>query len=1697
MKKEKYLNIFKYLLEFSKIRTTPVKDIELQDQRDHLVWFDDIPADPSIDNILSEGFDLNTEYWIKATKPKRPDEPKFPLMKEELQLWIEPDTLVNENEFPKLKETIEVNGQVRELVNFPNVHKEFERYVENSWFNDVTEYNKSLELYNTEYEVYKKLNSFYSNLFSIYNKVQYFGEDFELIVGLGLLNYQPTENRARLFRHVITQQLEIRFNEEKSNSEILIYPDLESKIKIETDFLLDADGLEAENIVGSEKAFEEFIKVKDIVELLPNDILKEGLQMFSERIASEGRFVDTISRPKVLDKTPTVCFSPALILRRRDNKSFSEVYERIIKDIEDSQLDQFEIPLMDDLIGVQNISNGRNKKFDSEILPIYFPKESNEEQREIVEKLRVNKKVLVQGPPGTGKSHTIANLICHLLANGNRVLVTAATERALSVLRDKLPDEIKNLAVSLVDGKKDYKKSSGGSVPKNDLEASVSSIIDEINRGEKSSYHNRIASLEEQWSKSQEAQALLKNELITTKEKNSRHQLININYRGTLIEIANKLIEDKQKYEWFDDNYANLIDEVNIEQKFEEYLQLHDQFKNFDVSQLEYKLPVITSLTSVEELTDYKLFCQRIAEYQIDINPFDSLIKLDIQTIKVLVDKLRELYNSDILKNNPIGKEFIGKFLDGEIDQCRQRVLLSKEILERSIPEQLKVIDREFEIVYDTTNSLKQLRNDARILLDYVLKGNNFNSLSFVLKKNFIDTEIKGRLYFLEKVRINGSGCKTKEDFEIIIKDLNLKQDYNELEAHWNIKPLRNNSYYNKYLYFHKLVSDGEQCLKLIENVKDTNLELEGITKSAFPLFNSKILEELSQLCGYNFLLHEIRPFKESYLRSCSYLDSEYFHPDSILLSKALKKLDVITYENELKRLDFLVTERRSYEHYLNCEKSLRNQFPKLMGDVGKVRKYKSEVSNAILYNHASEITRRFLSKDFEEKLLSEIENEERKEKKIIAELAAQKSWLAVIERLEGNRSLLQSLQAWVLAVGKIGVTGKGPRAMKFRREAQRQMENCKDSIPCWIMPLIKVTETVVPDKEIFDYVIIDEASQLGPDALFLFYIAKNVIIVGDDKQTSPEYVGLSSNQLTPFIQKFLGEIPHRNFYGTEFSLFDHTKIYLQGLVVLREHFRCMPEIIDFSNKEFYAPTGKGLYPLKQYSEKRLEPLVAVFCPQGHAEGSGGNIRNEPEAKCIVETVKQLIKDPRYENKSIAIIVLQGAHQVNLIKQLLSEDEEIDKRELDRRGLIVGTSSDFQGDERDVILLSLVTASDHRRTSLTTNEDQRRYNVAASRAKEQMWLFHSVHLSVLNQHDLRYKLLYHFLHGVQKPLILTNRIARTFGSQPAPFDSWFEVDVYNEIVMKGYSVIPQYEVAKGMYRIDLVVICPNGTKIAIECDGDFWHGPEQYWNDRIRQKTLERCGWQFVRIRGYEFYLDKEQALGSLWQVLERNHNGTKQLSISGQIGESLIPIENIKDEARTTEKESTTSLVEIFEDGIEDDLVLRFLNINLIGRYHCSSSRDPESDFSLPIRKSHSNGFLLQCYSNGHINKIKVSTLLSKKMDKEYMNGLNPNGIISSLFFIEEDQLLGIKYSENNEVKFKAHYTSEITDRELLYLQGYKVIYSEFEAIEYHPLPLKAKDEIFKLIYKSFTASGKSIANNYYSSEWEKLSKYIPNFFN
>lgn len=271
----------------------------------------------------------------------------------------------------------------------------------------------------------------------------------------------------------------------------------------------------------------------------------------------------------------------------------------------------------------------------------------------------------------------------------------------------------------------------------------------------------------------------------------------------------------------------------------------------------------------------------------------------------------------------------------------------------------------------------------------------------------------------------------------------------------------------------------------------------------------------------------------------------------------------------------------------------------------------------------------------------------------------------------------------------------------------------------------------------------------------------------------------------------------------------------------------------------------------------------------GYREGSNNRVINRPEADAIVERIAKMCGDSQYDGKSMGVVVLQGEAQAALIEnQLLAR---LGAEEMERRRLVCGNPYSFQGDERDIIFLSLVTAPNAREGPT----DEKRYNVAMSRARDQVLLFHSVTCTDLSNAYLRRSLLEHFentrpqqIAGIDRDE-LERRAAqdnRRVVKSPTPFESWFEVDVALELLRKDFSVLAQYEFAGK--RIDLVVE-GGQARLAVECDGDQWHGVDRYEADMQRQRDLERCGWEFFCVRESAFYANKDNALTRLWGALE------------------------------------------------------------------------------------------------------------------------------------------------------------------------------------------------------------------------------------
>jgi very-short-patch-repair endonuclease len=189
-----------------------------------------------------------------------------------------------------------------------------------------------------------------------------------------------------------------------------------------------------------------------------------------------------------------------------------------------------------------------------------------------------------------------------------------------------------------------------------------------------------------------------------------------------------------------------------------------------------------------------------------------------------------------------------------------------------------------------------------------------------------------------------------------------------------------------------------------------------------------------------------------------------------------------------------------------------------------------------------------------------------------------------------------------------------------------------------------------------------------------------------------------------------------------------------------------------------------------------------------------------------------------------------------------------------RRRFECGDARTFQGSERDIMFLSMVVDPASCK-ALSGNLFEQRFNVAASRARDRMYLVRSVEAAHLSDKDLRMSLVQHF----DKPLVADKEEAAVVIER---CESGFERQVFTALVERGYRVVPQ--VRAGAYRIDLVVEGAGDLRLAIECDGDEFHGPDRWPHDMARQRILERAGWTFWRCFASTWQLKRDEVLTEL-----------------------------------------------------------------------------------------------------------------------------------------------------------------------------------------------------------------------------------------
>ena len=1338
-------------------------------------------------------------------------------------------------------------------------------------FDDSEERSNAFEPWNSLRQVWtapeilaRKALRFFESFYDIHSMLEKDGEQLELLAADGQLAWRTTssiDGPVTINHPVLLKRVELRFD--ASVPEFTVH---------ETD--------RESEVYGAL-----FIDLNEVAPAAlrnrQNELARSGyhpfgwedtdafLKAFVQTVSPvSGEFLDSPSSDAT--ETPRLWRSYVLLLRKRV-AGIANAIDAIIDDID--HRDVFP-PALAQITGTADswdastIGMGDNEGSSAisappAIIPtisdddILLAKETNEEQIQIIRRLSHSGSVIVQGPPGTGKTHTIGNLIGHLLAQGKSILVTAYTTKALRVLRDKVPEVLQPLCVAVLGSDQDARRQ---------LESAIGSITERLT---KDSSATLLA----------KAQQFLKDrkELLQKKRELERllRQALENEYREIVVGDRSFSPSDAARYvASYRDKHAWIPSPIKLgsnlhltDQELVRLYALSNSFTAEEEREAKYPLP------DPGHLPPERQFQVMATEYQ-DLLTRNVSFGLDrwqtrngsSTAMEELANNLAAEFSDDLRRlawrpyaivagihggtERQVWESLISKIEDGYEANARHALVMHHR---PRLSDALPVVEQ------------RQITTE---ICQYLEVGGKLGMLQLVTRTTWRK--------FINTASVAAGRPNHRTHFEALAHLAHLEAARFELADLWDLLiGQRDNKTFATLgpapeLSCRAVIDEIRRCLDwysivwipLTERIKTQGLKLDDLVAT--------LPREASQIAEYSLIervaIDLLPPLLEAEAARRKLKECENaFNGLAELTSRvdpsaptrgcvgkiiaAVRACSVdayataLEYARRLHAVKPFLDERDALLRKLELSAPGWSERISLRSPPHNTGQLPGDVVPSWIWRQLHDTLTERDRLDAQD-LQRQIDKTREILRQLTQWLIDAQAWGKQLERLQGNNLVRQALVGWLDTTKRLLSTRQLDRRQMLFSEGRKLMKQCASAVPVWIMPISVMAESFDPHTTRFDVVIIDEASQADLNALIPLYMGKQIVVVGDHEQVTPLGVGRDQTILVNLRKSILQDIPNSHLFDNMSSIYDIGRQSFGDAIRLVEHFRCVPEIIAFSNQLSYE--GK-IRPLRESNSTPLKPACISYRVNGFREGEV----NVTEAETIVSLIKAMIKHPTYAGKTIGVISLVGENQAVQIQTMLHK--QIEGAELQKRRIQAGISGQFQGDERHVVFLSLVDSPEPEGFLRTVGEGafeqtKKRYNVAASRAQDQLWVVHSFDPDRhLKANDIRLRLLQHVNDEVAKA------------------ESDFERQVLNRLTNAGYRVKTQWQV--GYYRIDLVVE-GGGKRLAIECDGDRYHPLEKLADDMARQTVLERLGWNFIRVRGSAFYRDADAAMKPIFDRL-------------------------------------------------------------------------------------------------------------------------------------------------------------------------------------------------------------------------------------
>ena len=1301
--------------------------------------------------------------------------------------------------------------------------------------------------------------SLFEKFYELHGRLGREEEHLELLIGDGLLRWQQPD---RAIHHpLLLQRVELRFN--PSVPEFLLF-NAESDVELYSDMFHSISEVDGRTLSRCREELKE-----GRYHPLGSDETSGFLERLILRLSPHGRIIDDESLASSTASHPEVSRRPSLFLRKR-TLGVATAIEQALSHLASSS--DFPDPLLN-IVGVETARSepGEASGEAAESGAIVEPEDTllslpaNPEQVRIAQQLDRQGGVLVQGPPGTGKTHTIANLIGHLLAQGKTILVTSHTTKALRVLRDKVAADLQPLCVSVLESDLDSRRQ---------LEGSITAIVERLSRSNSHQLARQATTLtDERRTLLAKARSLARQ--ITDARADEYRPVV---VAGEPIDPASAA-RQVARQETSDGWIPGLLEAgAPLPVSQEEVISLYSTNRSIsreDEHELDGTLPQLSDYPTpakfAEMIQDLGTLADQPRNTRPDLwsRPLSSNDAPGLTEIHEGAKKaveglpLGEPWKLEIVQAGMLGgpNRKPWETLLTDIAAAVQKAADNQETTLRFAPEPSSSIP------------LAEQESVLEQILEYLTRAKRLSWFSLLVKprwKRLVTSSL-----------VNDERPTAREHFSALLCEARRRRARAELSRRWDRQVGTADGPSSDSLGAHlervwaQYAPTMERLLNwhdsewrpLVQQLADLGFQWSTFLSEQPPQAGSagelhRLVATVNHSLG-DILGSKLVDIRLSEIEDCiqDSADRLQIHsnrhgglpPAASALLEAIRSHSSQSYEAAVERLaqiwsrNTALQTRRKLLAKIEAVASgwataVRDRIPPHNGHIppGDARAAWEfqQIKQELLRRNRTDLAQ----------LQQDLDATRNRVREVTTRLIECRAWESQMRRTSLPQR--QALVGWLDTVRKIG-KGYGKRVTRLRTEAREKMAACRSAVPVWVMPFSRVVESFDPGSTRFDVVIIDEASQSDITSLFALLLARTVVVVGDHEQVSPPAVGQDQLVVQGLIDEHLKGVPNSDLYDGRTSIYDLARQSFGEATCLIEHFRCVPDIIGFSNGLCYDWKIK---PLREISGARVKPHLIPY--RVVSTGVTANVNRE-EAWATVSLLVAATEQPEYSGMTFGVISMVGDNQAIEIDGLLQR--HLAPEEYEGRRIRCGNAAQFQGDERDVMFLSMFNVPTGDPLPMNQRPDfKQRLNVAASRAKDQLWVVHSLDPKTdLKPGDLRRR----FLDYVTDPSAAQQNVEAALRRA----ESGFEKGVLRKLAARGFRVHSQWPV--GHYRIDIVVEGEE-ARLAIECDGDRYHPIEKLPEDMARQAILERLGWKFERVRGSAFLMDQDSALEPVYQRL-------------------------------------------------------------------------------------------------------------------------------------------------------------------------------------------------------------------------------------